>query len=52
MHGKFDVVIATGAFSKNHVSPSGTDDIIKALKSNGYAIFSIRDEYISELGYK
>ena len=43
MKGKFDVVIATGAFSKNHVPPSGTDDIINALKSKGFAIFSIRD---------
>ena len=48
---KFDAVIATGMFSKGHVKPEGADDIIKALKSGGYAFFSVRDDYVDSLGY-
>lgn len=48
---KFDAVIATGMFSKGHVKPEGADDIIQALKSGGYAFFSVRDDYVESLGY-
>lgn len=48
---KFDVVIATGMFSKGHVTPAGADDIIAALRSGGLAFFSVRDDYVDELGY-
>ncbi len=48
---KFDAILATGMFSKGHVGPEGTEDMLCALKNGGYAIFSVRDDYYESEGY-
>ena len=49
---KFDIALGCGVFVKNHVPPSGFDELLDSLKNGGVAVFSIREDEWIELGYK
>ena len=42
---RFDLVTASGTWSKGHIPKSGFDDIHCAMKPNGYAVTSMRSLY-------
>lgn len=48
----FDIAAGSGVFLKNHVPPSGFEELIDALKKGGVAAFVVREDEWDGLGYK
>ncbi len=46
-HGKYDFVTASAVFAAGHVRDTAFDDILIALKSDGYAIVTIAEDHLS-----
>ena len=49
---KFDISVGCGVFLKNHIPPSGFEELLDALKKGGIAAFTVREDEWIELGYK
>ena len=54
--GTYDVVMASGCFSKGHIqNPAGFDDVWAIMKVGGYFVTAFRTKYLEdedELGFK
>jgi predicted TPR repeat methyltransferase len=48
----FSAVVATGVFTAGHAPPESFDELIRATKSGGYIIFSVRTDVYEEGGFK
>ena len=51
-HGKFDIVTAVGILAEAHLDSSVFDEMLIALKKDGYAFFTTRTNYLTEYRYK
>ena len=49
---KFDIAVGCGVFMKNHVPPSGLDELVAAVKQGGVVAFPVREDEWVELGFK
>ena len=50
-HNKYDIITASGILADNHLDCSVFDEMLMALKPNGFAIFTSRTEYLTSYGY-
>ena len=53
--GSYDIVMASGVFSKGHIPAEGFDDVFAMLKRGGHFVTSFRKSYLDdedELGFK
>ena len=48
----FAAVVATGVFAAGHAPPESFEELIRATKSGGYVIFSVRTDVYMEAGFK
>jgi SAM-dependent methyltransferase len=48
----FSAVVATGVFTAGHAPPESFDELIRATRSGGYMIFSVRTDVYEEGGFK
>jgi predicted TPR repeat methyltransferase len=48
----FSAVVATGVFTAGHAPPESFDELIRATRSGGYIIFSVRTDVYAEGGFK
>ena len=48
----FTAVVATGVFTAGHAPPESFDELIRATRSGGYMIFSVRTDVYEEGGFK
>jgi predicted TPR repeat methyltransferase len=49
---KFSVITASGVLAEGHLSNKFFDEMILALKPQGYAIFTTREEYMTKYKYE
>jgi SAM-dependent methyltransferase len=50
-HGRFDVITASGILAEGHLDNRVFDEMLMALKPNGYAIFATRTMYLTQYNY-
>jgi SAM-dependent methyltransferase len=48
----FSAVVSTGVFTAGHAPPESFDELIRATRSGGYMIFSVRTDVHEEGGFK
>jgi predicted TPR repeat methyltransferase len=48
----FAAVVATGVFAAGHAPPESFEELIRATKSGGYVIFSVRTDVYVDAGFK
>ena len=48
----FSAVVSTGVFTAGHAPPESFDELIRATRSGGYLIFSVRTDLYEEGGFK
>jgi predicted TPR repeat methyltransferase len=48
----FSAVVSTGVFTAGHAQPESFDELIRATRSGGYMIFSVRTDVYEEGGFK
>jgi predicted TPR repeat methyltransferase len=48
----FSAVVSTGVFTAGHAPPESFDELIRATRSGGYMIFSVRTDVYEEGGFK
>jgi predicted TPR repeat methyltransferase len=51
LHGKFDVITASGILAEGHLDNKVFDEMLMALKTGGYAIFATRTMYLTKYNY-
>jgi predicted TPR repeat methyltransferase len=51
LHNRFDVVTASGILAEGHLDNKVFDEMLMALKPNGYAIFATRTMYMTKYNY-
>uniref|UniRef100_A0A7S3JF87 Methyltransferase domain-containing protein n=1 Tax=Euplotes harpa TaxID=151035 RepID=A0A7S3JF87_9SPIT len=49
---RFDVITSCGLFTEGHLGPEHCDEMILSLKSGGFAIFTMRAEYVESKGFQ
>ena len=50
--GAFDFVCASGLLAEGHATNEVFDEMVLSLKTGGYAIFTVRSEYLTKLNYQ
>ena len=48
----YSAVVSTGVFTAGHAPPESFDELIRATRSGGYMIFSVRTDVYEEGGFK
>jgi predicted TPR repeat methyltransferase len=48
----FSAVVSTGVFTAGHAPPESFDELIRATRSGGYIIFSVRTDVYEEGGFR
>jgi predicted TPR repeat methyltransferase len=48
----YSAVVSTGVFTAGHAPPESFDELIRATRSGGYMIFSVRTDLYEEGGFK
>ena len=50
-HGRFDAITASGILAEGHLDNKVFDEMLMALKPNGFAIFATRTMYLTQYNY-
>lgn len=50
-HGRFDAITAAGILAEGHLDNNVFDEMLMALKDQGYAIFATRTMYLEKYSY-
>ena len=50
-HDRYNIITASGILADNHLDTSVFEEMLKALKKGGFAIFTSRTEYLTSYRY-
>lgn len=50
-HGQYDAITAAGILAEGHLDSSVFQEMLLALKKNGYAVFTTRTMYLTDYKY-